>query len=134
MDLLQRELAVRELGQKITTETQERLSKAQREFYLREQRSIQTELGEKGETGEADETAELRREIEAARLPEEARGEAERELRRLAGMAAHLPGVRAHAVLSEWMASLPWTTLTGGEIDVVRTQRVWTRITMIWRR
>ena len=47
IDLLQRELAVRELGRKITTETEERLSKKQREYYLREQlRSIQQELGE----------------------------------------------------------------------------------------
>ena len=46
IDLLQRELAVRELGRKITTDTEERLSKKQREFYLREQlRSIQRELG-----------------------------------------------------------------------------------------
>ncbi len=125
VDLLQRELAVRELGQKITTETQERLSKAQREFYLREQlRSIQTELGEKGEADATDETAELRRQIEAAHLPEEARTEAERELRRLAGMAATSPEYGLTRSYLEWMASLPWTTLTGGEIDVARTQRV----------
>ncbi|MGA2501715.1 MAG: LON peptidase substrate-binding domain-containing protein, partial [Tepidisphaeraceae bacterium] len=112
VDLLQRELAVRELGQKITTETQERLSKAQREFYLREQlRSIQTELGEKGEAGAPDETAELRRQIEAAHLPEEARSEAERELRRLAGMAATSPEYGLTRSYLEWMASLPWTTL-----------------------
>ncbi|HEX7513330.1 MAG TPA: endopeptidase La, partial [Candidatus Methylomirabilis sp.] len=125
VDLLQRELAVRELGQKITTETQERLSKAQREFYLREQlRSIQTELGEKGEAGATDETAELRRQIEAANLPEEARTEAERELRRLAGMATTSPEYGLTRSYLEWMGSLPWTTLTGGEIDVVRTQQV----------
>ena len=125
VDLLQRELAVRELGQKITTETQERLSKAQREFYLREQlRSIQTELGEKGEADATDETAELRRQIEAAHLPEEARTEAERELRRLAGMATTSPEYGLTRSYLEWMASLPWTTLTGGEIDVAQTQRV----------
>ena len=77
VDLLQRELAVRELGRKITTDTEERLSKSQREFYLREQlRSIQKELGEEG-VGDA-QAAELRRRIEQARLPEEARREAER--------------------------------------------------------
>ena len=125
VDLLQRELAVRELGQKITTETQERLSKAQREFYLREQlRSIQTELGEKGEADATDESAELRRQIEAAHLPEEARTEAERELRRLAGMAATSPEYGLTRSYLEWMASLPWTTLTGGDIDITRTQRV----------
>ena len=52
IDLLQRDLAVRELGRKITTDTEERLSKRQREFYLREQlRSIQQELGEEDASG-----------------------------------------------------------------------------------
>ena len=122
VDLLQRELAVRELGQKITTETQERLSKAQREFYLREQlRSIQKELGEKEE---GNETAELRRQIQEAHLPEEARREAERELERLAGMAAASPEYGLIRSYLEWMASLPWNTLTGDEIDVARTRQV----------
>jgi ATP-dependent Lon protease len=125
VDLLQRELAVRELGQKITTETQERLSKAQREYYLREQlRSIRAELGEKGEADPTDETAELRRQIEAAQLPEEARTEADRELHRLAEMTAGSPEYGLTRSYLEWMAGLPWTTLTGGEIDVARTQRV----------
>jgi ATP-dependent Lon protease len=88
LDLLQRELAVRELGRKITTDTQERLSKSQRDFYLREQlRSIQKELGEEDGGSGGGEVAELRRRIEEAGLPEEARREAERELTRLANMA-----------------------------------------------
>src|SRR5437763_1372831 len=46
-DLLQRHLAGRELGRKITTATEARLSKTPREYYVREQlRSIQRELGE----------------------------------------------------------------------------------------
>ena len=82
VELLQRELAVRELGRKITTETEERLTKTQREYYLREQlRSIQRELGRGGRRRR--QVAELRRRIEEAGLPEEARREAERELARL---------------------------------------------------
>ena len=45
IELLQDEVSVRELGQKITSETQQRMSKTQRDFFLREQlRSIQHEL------------------------------------------------------------------------------------------
>jgi ATP-dependent Lon protease len=63
VDLLQRELAVRELGRKITTDTEERLSKTQRDFYLRDQlRSIQRELGE--DEGRDSQVTELRRRIE----------------------------------------------------------------------
>jgi ATP-dependent Lon protease len=69
VDVLQRELAVRERSVKISSQTQERLTKAQREHYLREQlRSIQQELGEEG-SGAPDE---LRKKIEEANLPEEA--------------------------------------------------------------
>jgi ATP-dependent Lon protease len=122
VDLLQRDLAVRELGRKITTETQERLSKTQREYYLREQlRSIQKELGE-GEG--ADESDELRKRIEAATLPDEARREAERELNRLASVPAASPEHGIIRTYLEWMAALPWNTVSGGVIDVGRTRRV----------
>jgi ATP-dependent Lon protease len=123
VDLLQRELAVRELGQKITSETQERLSKQQRDFYLREQvRSIQKELGEEG--GADSQVAELRRRIEEADLSEEARREAERELSRLAGIPAASPEHGMIVTFLEWLASLPWSKLSGGTIDIHRSRQV----------
>jgi ATP-dependent Lon protease len=123
VDLLQRELAVRELGRKITTDTEERLSKSQREFYLREQlRSIQRELGE--DEGRDSQVTELRRRIEGARLPDEARREAERELSRLAGIAPTSPEHGMVVTYLEWMASLPWSKLGGGTIDIPRARQV----------
>jgi ATP-dependent Lon protease len=123
IDLLQRELAVRELGRKITTDTEERLSKRQREYYLREQlRSIQQELGE--EKGEDSGVAELRRRIEEARLPEEARREAERELGRLASLSPSSPEHGMILTYLEWMASLPWGQVGGGTIDLPRARQV----------
>ena len=121
VDLLQRDLAVRELGQKIASETQERLSKSQREFYLREQmRSIQRELGE----AEGDEAAELRKRLEEAALPEEARREAERELNRLGSIPEASPEHGIIRTYLEWMVDLPWTRLTGGTIDIPKTREV----------
>ena len=123
VDLLQRELAVRELGRKITTDTEERLSKKQREFYLREQlRSIQRELGE--DEGGDSAVAELRRRIEDARLPDEARREAERELGRLAGLSPSSPEHGMIFTYLEWMESLPWSKLGGGTIDIHRARQV----------
>jgi len=121
VDLLQRDLAVRELGQKIASDTQERLSKSQREFYLREQmRSIQRELGEE----EGDEAAEIRKRLEEAALPEEARREAERELNRLGSIPEASPEHGIIRTYLEWMVDLPWTRLTGGAIDVPKTREV----------
>jgi ATP-dependent Lon protease len=123
LDHLQHDLAVRELGRKISDETQERLTKSQREFYLREQlRSIQRELGE--EEGPAGDVAELRRRIEQAGLPEEARREAERELARLASIPPASPEHGMVHTYLEWLASLPWSRLDGGMIDVHRARAV----------
>jgi ATP-dependent Lon protease len=123
VDVLQRELAVRELGRKITSDTEERLSKTQREFYLREQlRSIQRELGE-GEGGDG-QAAELRRRIDEAGLPDEAQREAERELDRLASIPPSLPEHGMIVTYLEWLAGLPWSKLGGGTIDVGLARRV----------
>ncbi|WDT80211.1 MAG: LON peptidase substrate-binding domain-containing protein [Candidatus Manganitrophus sp.] len=79
IELLQHEVAVRELGQKITRETEEEMSKAQRDYVLREQmKTIQRQLGE--ENPEQAEIEAFRRRLQEAPLPEEARKEAEREL------------------------------------------------------
>jgi ATP-dependent Lon protease len=123
VDLLQRELAVRELGRKITTETEEKLTKKQREYFLREQlRSIQKELGE--EEGSSGEAADLRRRIEEAALPDEAKREAERELGRLANLSPASPEHGMVITYLEWMASLPWNKLAGGSIDIHRARQV----------
>jgi ATP-dependent Lon protease len=125
LDHLQHELAVRELGRKITTDTQERLTKSQREFYLREQlRSIQQELGDEEGGSGGSEVAELRRRIEEAGLPEEARRETERELSRLASIPAASPEHGMVHNYLEWVASLPWSRLDGGIIDIHRAREV----------
>ena len=122
VQLLQHELAVRELGRRIQTETQERMTRQQRDFLLREQlRSIQTALGE---GGEGQETADLRRRIEAAGLPEEAQREAERELQRLDSLSQASPEGGIIRTYLEWMATLPWRAVSGGEIDVPRARAV----------
>ncbi|MCC7107014.1 MAG: endopeptidase La [Chloroflexi bacterium] len=122
VDLLQHELAVRELGRKITSDTQERMSKAQREYVLREQlRAIQRELGEGEESNEAQS---LRAKIDEANLPDEARREAERELSRLASVPPASPEYGIIRTYLDWLATLPWRKYTGGVIDVPHARQV----------
>jgi ATP-dependent Lon protease len=122
IELLQHEVSVRELGQKITSDTQQRMSKAQKDFFLREQlRSIQRELGEGDDNPEI---AELRQRLETANLPDEARREAERELDRLAVIPPVSPEYGLIRTYLDWMLSLPWNVLTGAEIDVSRAREV----------
>jgi ATP-dependent Lon protease len=123
VDLLQREVAVRELGRKITSETEERLSQRQREVYLREQlRSIRRELGEEEESDPR--VAELRTRLKEARLPEEARREADRELARLGSIPPSSPEHGIVATYLETITDLPWSTTSGGSIDLHRARKV----------
>ncbi|MBX6771580.1 MAG: endopeptidase La [Chloroflexi bacterium] len=122
-NIMTREIEVLELGKRIQSEAQERLSKAQREYFLREQlRAIRKELGETDET--ESEIAQLRAKIEEANLPAEARAEAERELSRLEKLS---PASPEHAVIRtylDWIVALPWNTSTGGTIDVARARQI----------
>jgi ATP-dependent Lon protease len=122
IDAMQHEVAVRELGRKIATDTQERLSKQQREMLLREQlRSIQDELGE----GEGHpELAELRKRLDERNLPPDARSEVDRELQRLATIPEMSPEHGMIRSYLEWIATLPWSTLTGGQIDVSKAREI----------
>ena len=123
VDLVQGDLSVREIGRKIASDTEQRLSKKQREFILREQaKTIQKELGEDGE--DDTEVAELRRRIDEAGLSDEPRREAERELKRLAGMQPGSPERGMVVTYLEWMASLPWSAADGGTIDIRRAREV----------
>ncbi|HEY7270457.1 MAG TPA: endopeptidase La [Dehalococcoidia bacterium] len=122
IEVMQHELSVRELGQRITEETRERMTKQQRDYFLREQlRSIQRELGEE-ESGS--DVAGLRQRIEEAQLPDEARREAERELSRLTSIPEASPENGIIRTYLDWLASLPWQRVTGGDIDVARAHRV----------
>ena len=88
--LLTREIEVLETARKIQADVRAQVERGQREYYLREQlRAIQRELGQLDER-EA-EINELRRAIEEAGMPQEARREAERELDRLARMPPAAP-------------------------------------------
>ena len=109
-------------GRSVSSDTRERLSKSQRDFFLREQlRSIQQELGEAEGGGE---TAELRHRIEQAGRPDEARREAERELDRLATVPAASPEHGLIRTYLEVLAALPWTRVSGGGIDIARARAV----------
>jgi ATP-dependent Lon protease len=123
IEVVQQELAVRELQQQIASDAQEKISKTQREYILREQlKSIQRELGE--EDAEQAEIQELRTQLEAAQLPEEARKEAFRELSRLERLPAISPEYGMIRTYLDWMVNLPWNATTGEAIDLGYARQV----------
>jgi ATP-dependent Lon protease len=121
---LSKELEVLELRSKINEQVQEQVSQNQREYLLREQmKAIQKELGEIDDaTAEIDE---LRKKVEEAGMPSEAKKECERELKRLAKMTPASAEYMVSRTYLEWMTSLPWAKSSGStEIDIPKAQDI----------
>ncbi len=121
--ILKREIELLELGHKIQAQVQSELTKNQKEFYLRQQmRAIQKELGESDPR--AAEIEELRKKMEEAKLPPEARKAAEQELERLKIIP---PESAEHTVVRtylEWLVNLPWSVSTEDNLDIAHARQV----------
>ena len=122
-EVMSHELEVLELGRRIQGQAQEEMSKAQREYILREQlKAIQRELGESDD--QQAEINELRERLEKAKLSPEARKEADRELSRLERIPTASPEHSVIRTYIDLLISLPWMTSSGGEIDVPAARRI----------
>jgi ATP-dependent Lon protease len=121
---LSKELEVLELRSKIHDQVQEQVSQNQREYLLREQmKAIQKELGESDDSMQ--EIDELRKKVEEANMPVEAKKESERELKRLAKMTPASAEYMVSRTYLEWMTSLPWSKSSGHEeIDISKAQTI----------
>src|SRR5712672_3638353 len=120
---LAKELEVQQLRNKIQSEVQDRVQQSQRKYYLREQmKAIQKELGEQDE-GQRD-TEELRQKIESAGMPDEVKKEALKELGRLARMSPMAADYGVTRNYVEWLAVLPWSKTSGGEVDIPKAKDI----------
>ncbi|RJP56089.1 MAG: endopeptidase La [Anaerolineaceae bacterium] len=116
-NLLAQEVDVLELEDEIHARVQNEVDKSQREFYLREQmKQIQTELGE-GDIFTRD-AVELKKKLEEANLPEEAKKVAFKELERLNQMPPMAPEVGIIRTYIDWILDLPWSNSTPDNLDV----------------
>jgi ATP-dependent Lon protease len=120
---LAKELGVQQLRNKIQSEVQDSVQQSQRDFYLREQmKAIQKELGDLDETQK--DVAELKEKIEAAGMSEDVKKDALKELARLARMNPAAADYSLTRNYVEWLAVLPWTKGSAGEVDIKKAQEV----------
>lgn len=111
-----------ELGSKIQSEVQDGINKTQREYYLREQlKAIKKELGEDDENVEQNE---LRKRLDEAKLPEEARRVAEKELKRLSQMNPAAAEYTVSRTYLDWILDLPWSISTEDNLDIKEASKV----------
>ena len=117
------QLEVLELGNKIQTQVKGDMDKRQREYFLREQlKAIKEELGEKDEAGV--EVEEYRAKIKEKSLPEEAVKEAERELERLSRMHPSSAEYTVASTYLDWLTTLPWNQSTQDNLDIRKARKV----------
>ncbi|MFN7964444.1 MAG: endopeptidase La [Acidobacteriota bacterium] len=120
---LKRELDLLSMQHEIDSLARDEIDRSQREYYLRQQlKAIRHELGEGTELEE--EIEEIREKLQGRKLPEAAREEVDRELRRLERMhpdAAESATIRHHL---EWLIELPWDVGTDDNLDLRQAQGI----------
>jgi ATP-dependent Lon protease len=121
--LVNHQLNILELGNKIQSQVKGDMDKRQREYYLRQQlKAIKEELGETDEgTVEVDE---YRTKIHERGLPEEAVKEAERELDRLSKMHPSSAEYTVASTYLDWLTELPWNENTEDNLDIKKARKV----------
>ncbi len=121
--MVNHQMEVLELGNKIQTKVKDDIDKSQREYYLRQQiKAIKQELGESDEN--TVETEEYRKKIEEKNLPEEAKKEALRELERLSRMHPSSAEYTVSSTYLDWMTALPWHDATPDNLDITKARQV----------
>lgn len=120
--LLNKEVQVLELGNKIQSQVKEDMDRTQREYYLREQmKAIKKELGELDE--HSTEIKELKEKIKKAKMPPEALAAAEKELDRLAKIPPASAEYTVARTYLDWLTELPWSETTEDNLDIDNAQK-----------
>lgn len=121
--MITKELQVLEMSRKIQSEAATEMGKSQREYILKEQlKAIQKELGETDERRM--EIEEFRNKIEAAKMPDEAREAADKELERLSKMNPSAAEYTVSRTYLDWLVNLPWSISTKDILDIKAAQKV----------
>ena len=121
--LVNHQLEILELGNKIQTQVKDDMDKSQREYYLRQQlNAIRKELGEGDESKV--EVEDYREKLAKKALPEEARKEANREVERLERMHPSSAEYTVASTYLDWILALPWQEGTEDNLDIRKARKI----------
>jgi ATP-dependent Lon protease len=122
-DLLSRELELSTVQARIQNQAKEEMSKTQRDYFLREQlKQIQQELGEGDER--AEEMKDLKKQIEKAKMPPDAKREADKQLKRLEQMHPESSEASLVRTYLDWLVDIPWSKKTKDNLNIKKAQQV----------
>ena len=121
--LIESELEVVQVDQRVRGRVKKQMEKSQREYYLNEQmKAIQRELGESEDS--PNEIQQLEKRVAEAGMPKAAREKAVAELNKLkmmSPMSAEASVLRSYV---DWMVNVPWQQRSKIKHDLARAERI----------
>jgi len=124
LGLLKKEIGISEIQVKISKQIEERLSKQQREFFLREQlKEIKKELGitKEGKEAEVDRFTERLKEIKPS---EEAKERINEEIEKIRLIEPASPEFNVSRNYLDWLTILPWGVFTKDNYDIKKAKAI----------
>lgn len=117
------EIEILRVEKKILGDVKKQLDKSQKDYYLQEQlKAIEKELGYKDD--ERKEINELKKKLDALKMPKEAREAALRELERLKRMNPLSPEGGVIRNYIDWLIRLPWSKKTQDKLDIKEAELI----------
>ncbi|NLW22965.1 MAG: endopeptidase La [Tissierellia bacterium] len=124
--ILQEEIELLKIEDKINERVKKQISKLQKEYYLKEQmRAIQKELGEDNDITE--EIEEYREKITKSNMPKEVKEKALKEVDRLEKMSVHSTEASVIRTYLDWIVELPWDKETKDRVDLKKAREILNR-------
>ena len=121
--IMEEEKKISKLESQLKKQVKEQMSSSQKEDYLEDQlKSIQKELGQMDDPkGEMDELA---RKVKEAKMPNEVRESAEKEVKKLKMMSTLSAEANVIRNYLEWLVAMPWDVTTEDNFDLKRAQKI----------
>lgn len=122
--ILKEEIQLHQLQEKIQKQINERISKKQKEFFLREElKVIKKELGlEKDE--KTTEIERIEKRIKRLKLSAEAREVVVEELEKLKMLDPNSPEFHVSRTYLTWLTDLPWGIFSKGNLDIKKARQI----------
>ena len=123
MALIESEIDLFQVEKRIRGRVKKQMEKSQREYYLNEQmKAIQKEMGELEDV--PNEAEELKRKIDDAGMPKEAKVKATGELNKLKMMSPMSSEASVVRTYLDWMVSVPWKKRSKVRLDLLKAEEI----------
>ena len=123
LERIKREVSIAKIQKDIAAKVKSKVSKEQKEYYLREQlKAIQEELGEND--SEKNEIAKYEEKIEKIKISKEIKEKLIYELGRLKSMSASSAEANVVKTYLDWALDIPWGKYSKESIDIIKARDI----------